>query len=111
MDAVRVEHIEVGGWKPPHGLKIELVGNIDKLVNDDIVLVMHEYGREFSAAVAEAFERIFLTRLENGEYRWADRKRPADKVVGVDLASKPATISVVETDPASGTATIEDIEL
>ena len=111
MDAVRVEHIEVGGWKPPHGLKIELVGNIDKLVNDDIVLVMHEYGREFSAAVAKAFERIFLTRLENGEYRWANRKRPADKVIGVDLASKPATISVVEANPAMKTATIEDIEL
>lgn len=88
MDAVRVERIEVDGWKPPHGLKIELVGNIDKLVDDDIVLVMHEYGHEFQEAVAEAFERVFLTRLENGEYRWANRKRPATK-----------------------TATIEDIEL
>ena len=84
MGAVRVEYLGVGGWEPPHGLKIELVGHVDKLVNDDIVLVMHEYGREFQEAVAEAFERIFLTRLENGEYRWANRKRPATKAATIE---------------------------
>ena len=77
MGAVRVEYLGVGGWEPPHGLKIELVGNIDTLVDDDIVLVMHEYGQEFQKAVAEAFERIFLQRLRNGEYKWANRHRAA----------------------------------
>ena len=84
--SVRIEHIEVGGWYAPHELKIELVGKIDEPVGDDIVLVLHKYGREFRDAVgsvvAEAFERVFLERLRNGEYKFADRNRsPAPAVI------------------------------
>ena len=107
---VVVDHIEVVGSKPPYGLAIEISGAVTTPVDEDLVLVMHEYEAEFRAAVAEAFERIFLARLAAGEYRWAGRKRSADKVIGVDLASKPATFSVVEASPAK-TVTIEDIEL
>ena len=83
MGTVGIDHIEVCGWKPPHELKIELVGRIDEPVGDDIVLVMHEYSREFQEAVgpaiSEAFERVFLERLRCDEYKWADcRKEIAD---------------------------------
>lgn len=109
MNAVSVNHIEVGGWKPPHELKIELVGNIDRLVSDDIVLVMREYGQEFQEAVAEAFERVFLTRLDGGEYRWAGRGEIAEKTA--------ASMRLNGTGRLNGTSagrksnSIEDIEL
>ena len=97
---VRIDHIEVGGWHAPHELKIELAGKIDESIGDDIVLVMHEYSREFQEAVgptiSEAFERVFLDRLRNGEYKWADRERPPAPMIGVDLASKPAVIEDIE---------------
>ena len=87
--SVRIENIEVGGWDAPHELKIELVGKIDEAVGDDIVLVLHEYGREFRDAVgsvvAEAFERVFLERLRNGEYKFADRDRPPASEVIEDI--------------------------
>ena len=86
---VRIEHIEVGGWNAPHELKIELVGKIDEPVDDDIVLVIHEHGREFRDAigpvVAEAFERVFLERLKSGEYKFADRNRPPAPAVIEDI--------------------------
>ena len=100
MAIVMIEHIEVGGWKAPHDLKIELAGKINEPVGDDIVLVMHEYAREFQEmvgpAIADAFERVFLDRLRNGEYKWADRDRPPLRVIGVDLASQPAVIEDIE---------------
>ena len=88
--SVRIEHIEVGGWYAPHELKIELVGKIDEPIGDDIVLVVHEHGREFRDAigpvVAEAFERVFLERLKSGEYKFADRNRlPAPTAVIEDI--------------------------
>ncbi len=86
---VRIEHIEVGGWVAPQELKIELVGKIDEPVDDDIVLVVHEHGREFRDAigpvVAEAFERVFLERLKSGEYKFADRDRPSASEVIEDI--------------------------
>lgn len=95
MGSVIHERIEIGGWNPPHPLKIEICAEIDEPINDDILLVTHEYGQEFAQAIAEAFERIFLDRLRNGEYKWARRKRQ-----GADLMAQPAQ-----------PATIEDIEL
>ncbi len=73
---IRTEHLEAAAAKDR--LVIELATACDEAaVNDDIVLVMHEYGREFWDAVmptiSEAFERIILDRLRNGEYRWANR--------------------------------------
>ena len=87
--SVRINHIEFGGWHAPHELKIELVGKIDEPVDDDIVLVVHEHGREFQDAIgpvaAEAFERVFLERLRNGEYKFADRDRPPASEVIEDV--------------------------
>ena len=87
--SVRIENIEVGGWDAPHELKIELVGKIDEAVGDDIVLVLHEYGREFrdavGPAIAEAFERVFLERLRSGDYKFADRDRPSASAVIEDI--------------------------
>ena len=100
MVAVRVTHMEVIGWQAPHELKIEITGRIDETVGDDIVLVAHEFSREFledvGPAISEAFKRVFLDRLRNGEYKWADRARPPAKVNGVDLASKPGAIEDIE---------------
>ena len=98
MGAVRIERIEVGGYKLPHELKISLVGHVDRFVDDDVVFVMEEYGQEFQDAVAEAFERVVLQRLWSGEYKWANRKR------SVGVAAQ------CQAQPAQPT-TIEDIEL
>ena len=72
----------------------------DEPVGDDIILVMREYGREFleavGPAIAEAFDRVFLERLRKGDYKWADRDRPPVKVIGVDMAPKPAVIEDIE---------------
>ena len=60
MASVRIERIEIGGWEPPHSVKIELVGKIDKLVDDETQREIERRKGEFARAVAAAFEGILL---------------------------------------------------
>lgn len=60
MVSVRMERIEIRGWEEPHSVKIELVGRIDKLVDDDVQRGMERHKWEFAQAVAAAFESILM---------------------------------------------------
>ena len=64
--SVRIERIEVDGWKPPHAVKIELTGMIDQTVSDGIVTAMRQRANELRDAIAptveEAIQGILLDR-------------------------------------------------
>lgn len=94
MGAVTNERIEIGGWNPPHPLRIEISAQIDEPINDDILLVTREYGQEFAQAIADAFGRIFLDRLRSGECKWANRRRKASG--SASSAPQPTTIQDIE---------------
>lgn len=90
--AVRIDRIEIRGWRAPLALEIHMSGRLDRDVGDGITRIMREAAPEFERAVAEAFERIYLARLDagmGGIEAW--RRRPAA--------------------PLADAAHIEDIEL
>ena len=64
MASIRIERIEIRGWEEPHEARIELVGKIDKLVDDEVQRRMERRKGEFARAVAAAFEGILLAEDE-----------------------------------------------
>ena len=108
---VRIDRVEVNGWKPPHELKIEFGGVIDAPVDDGFVVAAYKRRQEFLKAVGptieEAFERVFLRGAEAASQdgaeaasqdgaSQADSASPPLRVIGVDLAAEPAVIEDIE---------------
>ena len=62
---VKITRLAVDGWQPPHDVRIELVGSIDRKVDADAVsealtMKWRQFVGEVGPTVAEAFQRIFI---------------------------------------------------
>jgi hypothetical protein len=69
---VKITRLVVDGWQPPHDVRIELVGSIDRQVDTDAVsealtTKWRQFVEEVGPTVAEAFQRIFIDIEEPGK--------------------------------------------
>lgn len=64
-DVVRIGHVAVCGWEPPHDVELTFVVRLDQAVDDGILHVARERQQQFldmvSPTVADAFRRAFLS--------------------------------------------------